>query len=61
MNEKLSKSRQQAEIAFAKIQTALTPLTRAREEHDSQTLERLAKTARLREQRLARERFDKTL
>lgn len=59
-NETMSKQRQQAEIAFAKTQSAAAPVNRARLELQSIVSERDANTTRLREQRIARELFDKT-
>jgi hypothetical protein len=55
MSQTHSKSRQQAEIAFSNTQTQFFAKDRAVEELDSIVHAREAKTARLREARLAKE------
>jgi hypothetical protein len=58
MNERYSDRRPAAAAALTKL-TRTPPLqTRAQDELDSAAHERQARTALLREQRLARERFD---
>ncbi|MBU2328669.1 MAG: hypothetical protein KJ755_15185 [Alphaproteobacteria bacterium] len=56
MTEQLTKSRQTAEIAFAKTQSQFLARGRAIEEQDAITSARDEKTIRLREARLTRER-----
>lgn len=55
MSETYSKSRQQAEIAFANEQSQFFARNSAVEELDAEVQARDAKTARLREARLAKE------
>jgi hypothetical protein len=52
------KSRERAEAAFNKTQTQLMALTRLASEQDAVSQARVAKTARLRELRLAKEAND---
>ena len=59
MNNTLSKSRQVAEVAFAKTQSQALARSRALEEHDSIASSRDEKTNRLREARLTKERQDR--
>ncbi|MFN3508858.1 MAG: hypothetical protein ACK4ZU_15365 [Allorhizobium sp.] len=56
MTEQLTKSRQTAEIAFAKTQSQFLARGRAIDEHDAIATARDEKTTRLREARLTRER-----
>lgn len=56
MTEHLTKSRQTAEIAFAKTQSQFLARSRAVDEQDAIASARDEKTSRLREARLARER-----
>ena len=56
MTEQLTKSRQTAEIAFAKTQSQFLARGRAIDEQDAITSARDEKTIRLREARLTRER-----
>jgi hypothetical protein len=51
----ISKTRQQAEDAFSKVQSQFFAKGQAVEEHDFEAKAREAKTARLREARLAKE------
>ncbi|HCL63801.1 MAG TPA: hypothetical protein DIC56_02930 [Rhizobium sp.] len=53
MNEKFSKTRQQAEQAFKKVQTAPVPQGKPASAADEVSAARNAKTLRLREMRLA--------
>lgn len=55
MTESYSKSRQQAEVAFGNIRTEFFSKNNAMEELESEAQARDAKTARLREARLAKE------
>lgn len=55
MSEAVSKARQLAEIAFDKTQSQFLARTRAFEEHDTVTAERVEKTQRLRAARLERD------
>ncbi len=55
MTQTISRSLQQAEIAFAKTQDQFLARTRAAEETDAIAQARQEKTARLRQARLARE------
>jgi hypothetical protein len=55
MAENSHKSREQAELAFSKIQTQSLARNRIVEEHHAVDKEREAKTARLRELRLEKE------
>ncbi|MBB5042940.1 hypothetical protein [Shinella fusca] len=59
MSQTHSKSRQQAEIAFANAQSQFFARNSAVEELDSLTLAREEKTRRLREARLAKELNDR--
>ena len=59
MTENLTKSRQNAEAAFAKTQSQFLARGRAIDELDSITAARDEKTLRLREARLAKERQDR--
>jgi hypothetical protein len=59
MIEAHSKSRQQAEIAFMKVQTQFFSKNNAMEEVESVAQARDAKTLRLREERLAKELADR--
>ncbi|THV24007.1 hypothetical protein [Peteryoungia ipomoeae] len=59
MNDIISKSRQVAEVAFAKAQSQSLARSRALEEHDLIASSRDEKTNRLREARLAKERQDR--
>ncbi len=54
-----SKSRQQAESAFAGVQSQFLARNRATEERDAVTQAREAKTSRLRKARLAKELEDR--
>ena len=56
MTEHLTKSRQTAEIAFAKTQSQFLARSRAVDEQDAIASARDEKTSRLREARLTRER-----
>ncbi len=56
MSEQLTKSRQTAEIAFAKTQSQFLARSRAVDEQDAIASARDEKTSRLREARLTRER-----
>lgn len=58
MTQTLSKARQQAEIAFTHEQSQFFARGRAVEELDATNLAREAKTARLREARLAKQAQD---
>lgn len=60
MNERFSLKRQKAEAAFASLQNMPTAADRARQEQDSAAAARQAQTALLRQQRLARETYDKS-
>ncbi len=60
MTQTYSKSRQTAEIAFQKTQSQFFARDQAVEERDFVTVAREAKTARLREARLAKESDDRT-
>ncbi|MDW9400685.1 hypothetical protein GOC23_08975 [Sinorhizobium meliloti] len=59
MTETYSKSRQQAEIAFGKVQTQFFAKDKAVEEFESIARSREAKTLRLREARLAKDLEDR--
>lgn len=59
MSQTLSKSREQAEIAFARMQSQPVVRSRAVEELDSLVLAREEKTLRLRAARLAKELKDR--
>ncbi len=59
MTEPFSRRRQEAEIAFGKIQTPSTPRDRAFDELDMIKAAGEEKTLRLREARLAKELQDK--
>lgn len=59
MTENYSKSRQRAETAFGNLQTEFFAKNNAAEELESATQARDAKTARLREARLAKEQADR--
>ncbi|CUX70878.1 MULTISPECIES: hypothetical protein [Agrobacterium] len=59
MTETYSKSRQQAEAAFGSLQTAFFTKNNAAEELQSAAQARDAKTIRLREARLAKEKADR--
>lgn len=61
MTQTLSKSREQAETAFARTQTHFFARGAAVEEMDSIVADREAKTIRLREARLAKEEQDRAL
>jgi len=54
MNERHSPKRQQAELAFARISCSPLAHPSAQSEHQIFAAERQAKTARLREQRIAK-------
>lgn len=58
MNDRISPKRLAAEFAFAEITSQHAYRTRVQLEEDISTAERHTKTARLRAERLARERFD---
>lgn len=58
MTEPHSKSRQQAEIAFAQAQSQFLARDRGASDPDPATTAREEKTSRLREARLAKERDD---
>lgn len=58
MADNSSKSREEAEIAFAGTQTHFFARGQATEELDAMVAERESKTARLREARLAKDRRD---
>lgn len=60
MSEAYSKSRQQAENAFSKVQTQATARQRVLDEIETVAAERQAKNARLREARLAKERQEQS-
>ncbi|MDP9811210.1 hypothetical protein J2W42_004073 [Rhizobium tibeticum] len=60
MTETYSRSRQQAEIAFGNVQMQFLAKNNAVEELESEAERRDAKTARLREARLAKELADRT-
>ncbi|SEI11537.1 hypothetical protein SAMN05216228_101362 [Rhizobium tibeticum] len=60
MTETYSRSRQQAEIAFGNVQMQFFAKNNAVEELESEAERRDAKTARLREARLAKELADRT-
>lgn len=59
MTQILSKSRQQAEIAFGHVQSQFFARNAAVEEHDALVQARDAKTLRLREARKAKELADR--
>lgn len=59
MTTTYSKSRQQAETAFGHLQTEFFAKNNAAEELESEAQAREAKTARLREARLAKEQADR--
>ncbi|MBO3758689.1 hypothetical protein J5J10_16865 [Ciceribacter sp. L1K23] len=59
MTDNLNKSRQTAEVAFAKAQSQFLARTRAVDEQDTIASQREEKTQRLREARLAKERQDR--
>jgi phage terminase Nu1 subunit (DNA packaging protein) len=59
MTQTPSKSRQQAEMAFARAQSQFLSRERASEEAESDARLRAEKTSRLREARLAKERADR--
>jgi|GEM_PF-4702473 len=58
MNHRFSLERQATDLALAKTSRGQTAPTRAQDEIDTATAERQARSALLREQRIARERFD---
>lgn len=58
MYQILTKSRLQAEMSFARLKAKSGEASRALHELSSLDIQRQDKTSRLREQRLARERFD---
>ena len=58
MTNEVSKPRERAEIAFARTQTQFLARGQAVEELDAAVADREAKTARLREARLAKDRRD---
>ena len=58
MTNELSKPRERAELAFARTQSQFVARGRAAEELDAAVADREAKTARLREARLAKDRRD---
>jgi hypothetical protein len=59
MTETYSKSRQRAEIAFGNIQSQFFAKNKAMEELESRVQSQQAKTLRLREARLAKQRDDR--
>ncbi|HWT58662.1 MAG TPA: hypothetical protein VN284_12510 [Rhizobium sp.] len=59
MTETFSKSRQRAEIAFGNVQSQFFAKNKAIEELESDVQSQQAKTLRLREARLSRERNDR--
>ncbi|WHO73106.1 hypothetical protein [Rhizobium sp. BT03] len=59
MTETYSKSRQRAEIAFGNVQSQFFAKNKAAEELESDVQSQQAKTLRLREARLSRERNDR--
>ncbi|MBB6221549.1 hypothetical protein [Rhizobium leguminosarum] len=59
MTETFNKSRQRAEIAFGNVQSQFFAKNKAVEELESDVQSQQAKTLRLREARLSRERSDR--